>query len=113
MAGFFSGLASRVDNGGWQRAWARTAACFILAMGLSAAPAIAADDRVLGEFDVAGWDTFAYAANDGTFSHCVATSTYNSRVTLLIYVLRDLSWQLGFARDTWNFTKDRPVPMTL
>src|SRR5262245_23640453 len=85
-----------------------------LAIAASAAgSAMAANDRVLQEFTVSGWDGYAYAASDGTFNYCLGLSEYNSGVTVAFGIDKRARWFVSFARDTWNYKPGGTIAMTM
>jgi hypothetical protein len=54
-------------------------------------------------FKVGDWTAGAYS-NDTTrdFSHCAATGTYRSGISVLFSISRDFHWSMGFAHPSWN-----------
>ena len=54
-------------------------------------------------FKVGDWTAGAYS-NDTTrqFSHCAATGTYGSGISVLFSISRDFHWSMGFAHPSWK-----------
>lgn len=54
-------------------------------------------------FEVGHWYAGAFS-RDGTnqFSHCAASATYRSGVTMLFSINKKYSWAIGFANPKWN-----------
>jgi hypothetical protein len=47
----------------------------------------------------------------GAFSHCAASASYKSGITLLFSVTADKTWSMGFSSPTWEFTPGTRYPV--
>src|SRR5258708_16407498 len=68
-----------------------------------------------GTIHVGGWVGGAFSDdNTGGFSHCAATSTYASGISLVVGVNAANSWLLNFPSPGFRFTKgeNRPIDVT-
>src|SRR5258707_891097 len=65
-----------------------------------------------GTIHVGGWVGGAFSDdNTGGFSHCAATSTYASGISLVVGVNAANSWLLSFASPVFRFTKGENLPI--
>lgn len=62
---------------------------------------------------VAGWQAGAYS-NDrsGEFSHCSASASYNSGITLYFYINSRFVWTIGFANQSWSLVSGQQIPIS-
>jgi hypothetical protein len=61
---------------------------------------------------VANWSVGAYDS-DGKFSHCAMSTAYNSGITMLYSVSGNYTWRVGWAHQSWNFSKDQSVDIAV
>jgi S1-C subfamily serine protease len=77
--------------------------------------AIGSDAHAKGPFGlihVGAWKGGAYTDdNTGAFSHCAASSTYASGITLVVGENAGNGWLLGFASPAFHLTKGNTVPL--
>jgi S1-C subfamily serine protease len=65
-----------------------------------------------GTIHVGGWIGGAFSDDStGAFSHCAATSTYASGISLVVGVNAANSWLLSFASPAFRFTKGESLPI--
>lgn len=89
----------------------RTIAVAIVSLVLGAQAAWA--DLIPGsKNNIAGWDIGAYTRGD-KFSHCAMSTLYRSGITMVFSVSGDYTWRVGWAHDSWSFTKGQSVPVDL
>jgi hypothetical protein len=62
--------------------------------------------------NVAGWDIGAYTRGD-KFSHCAMSTLYRSGITMVFSVSGDYTWRVGWAHDSWSFSKGQSVPVDI
>lgn len=59
-----------------------------------------------------GWSLSSFReASSGQFSHCAASASYQSGVTLLYSVNNRFEWNMGFASDKWNLQPNTRIPI--
>jgi hypothetical protein len=61
---------------------------------------------------VANWSVGAYDS-EGKFSHCAMSTAYNSGITMLYSVSGNYTWRVGWAHQSWNFSKDQSVDIVV
>lgn len=67
-----------------------------------------------GSIGVGNWKGGAYTNDkDGAFSHCAASSTYQSGILFIVLVNRDYGWTLGFAHENWKLTPGQAFEIAL
>jgi S1-C subfamily serine protease len=65
-----------------------------------------------GLIHVGGWKGGAFTDdNTGAFSHCAATTTYASGITLVVGQNASNAWLLGFASPAFHLTQGNTVPL--
>lgn len=62
--------------------------------------------------NIAGWDIGAYTRGD-RFSHCAMSTLYRSGITMVFSVSGDYTWRVGWAHDSWSFSKGQSVPVDI
>jgi hypothetical protein len=67
-----------------------------------------------GSIRVGQWSGGAFT-NDttGAFSHCSASVTYNSGISVLVGLAANRQWLVGFAHPAWKLTPGEVVPIAL
>jgi hypothetical protein len=85
-----------------------------LAISVSVSSEATADQIAGSRISSASWAGAAYAW-DGTnkFSHCAISAQYRSGITMLFSVSSDYTWRVGWAHQSWNFTKGQTVSLDL
>src|SRR5262249_34865757 len=82
--------------------------CLLQAVVLSIAHAAGP----FGNISVGTWKGGAFSDNNpGEFSHCSATSTYGSGITLVVGQNAKGSWLLSFASPNFRLNKGSTVPL--
>lgn len=83
---------------------------WIFAASVVLATATAGLAKPITEFTIGNWHAGAYS-NDQTdkFSHCAASATYNSNITVFVWVYDNFDWEIGFQHDSWRLAKDSEV----
>src|SRR5882724_1929818 len=85
-------------------------ACLVQALAATTAQAAGP----FGTIHVGGWVGGAFSDDStGGFSHCAATSTYASGISLVVGVNAANSWLLSFASPVFRFTKGENLPIDL
>lgn len=69
----------------------------------SAATAVMAQSSSLRSFKIGNWSGGAFA-RDGRFTHCAASASYGSGITMLFSINRNYQWNIGFASRDWRLT---------
>jgi S1-C subfamily serine protease len=83
-------------------------ACLLQAAAVSIAQAAGP----FGTIQVGNWKGGAFSDNNtGEFSHCAATSTYGSGITLIVGQNAAGSWLLSFASPNFRLNKGSTVPL--
>lgn len=89
----------------------RTIAVAIVSLVLGAQAAWA--DLIAGsKNNISGWDIGAYTRGD-KFSHCAMSTLYRSGITMVFSVSGDYTWRVGWAHDSWSFSKGQSVPVDI
>lgn len=60
------------------------------------------DTTNIRNFRVGNWFAGAYA-REGAFSHCAATASYKSGVSVLFSISRNYAWSIGFINSDWHY----------
>ena len=65
-------------------------------------------------FKIGNWAGGSYT-NDTSkqFSHCSASTSYNSGISFFVAVTRNMAWNLGFAHSQWNLNQGHTFPIDL
>lgn len=59
-----------------------------------------------------GWSLQSFRSSPtGQFSHCAASASYQSGITLLYSVNSRIEWSMGFASDRWNLQQGARIPV--
>lgn len=67
-----------------------------------------------GSIAVGNWSGGAFTNDkDGSFSHCAASSFYQSGILFVVSVNRDFGWTLGFANDSWKLITGQAFEIVL
>ena len=85
---------------------------FATAAALSLLTVAAQAAGVNNPFQVGHWQAGAYV-NDQTklFSHCAASATYKSQITMFVTVSRSMTWSLAFTHSQWSVNKGDKIPV--
>lgn len=88
--------------------WRLVAALAAVMLGQSVASA-----DTIRNFKVGNWFAGAYSFN-GTrnFSHCAASASYRSGISMFFSINREFRWQLAFANNAWRLTPGTSFPIT-
>jgi hypothetical protein len=82
----------------------------VAAMGFFSQPAFS---QVIASSRFEGWVINSFrSASTGQFTHCAASATYNSGVSLLFSVNHRFDWNMGFASSAWNLQPGTQIPIT-
>ncbi|MCP1847920.1 MULTISPECIES: S1C family serine protease [unclassified Bradyrhizobium] len=89
--------------------WAAVAAAWLFA---SATPSSARGPY--GSITVGNWKGGAFTNDkNGAFTHCSASTTYQSGIFFMVSIAENGSWRLGFAHDSWRLTPGEAFPLAL
>ena len=87
----------------------RTIFAVFVGAWLVSAPASA---EQITQFNIGNWNSGAYTHTEtGEFSHCAATAHYQSGISLIFAINRDLTWALGLSDDRWKLTEGDSYPV--
>lgn len=90
-------------------AWLAGALVGLPVLALSATTADAAE---IAKLRVNNWNGGAFSNDQtGAFSHCAASASYQSGITLLFSVTAQRSWSMGFSSPTWDFVPGTRYPV--
>ena len=72
-----------------------------------------ADAATLSNTQVGNWFVGSYSDDQtGVFSHCAASTTYNSGIALLFSVNRNYNWNMGFESPNWKLQIQQNYPIS-
>lgn len=84
-------------------------AAMALAVGIAAMPAEAGQ---IAPLKIGNWSGGAYSDDrTGAFSHCAASASYRSGVSLLFSVSGDETWSMGFSSESWSLIPGQRYPV--
>jgi hypothetical protein len=66
-----------------------------------------------GSIKVGNWSGGAYTNDSGQFSHCVASASYLSGISLFVVVNSQFNWSLGFSHNNWRLQQGDSFPIAL
>lgn len=67
-----------------------------------------------GTIKIGGWTGGAFTNNEtGQFSSCIASAPYKSGITFFVMVSANVTWNIGFSKDTWTLTPGSTFPIVL
>ena len=71
-----------------------------------------ASAREISTTKIGGWDVGAYTNDNGTFSHCVASSVYVDGTVLAFAIDGDQkSWRIGLSNQSWALPVGATYPV--
>lgn len=74
--------------------------------------ATSAQAEQISTLKVGNWNGGAYTHTEtGEFSHCAASASYKSGITLIFSIDRGLSWALGLSDDDWKLSEGDNYPV--
>ncbi len=89
--------------------WYRSIAAACMGSLIFVLPASA---EQISEITIGNWNGGAYThTQTGEFSHCAASASYKSGITLVFSINRDMTWALGLANDNWKLTEGDTYPV--
>ncbi|WP_321334283.1 hypothetical protein [Breoghania sp.] len=66
----------------------------------------------ISSFKIGNWEGGAYThSQTGEFSHCAASASYRSGITLIFSIHKDLNWALGLVNKKWKLDVGKSYPV--
>ncbi|WP_321344111.1 hypothetical protein [Breoghania sp.] len=85
----------------------------LVALGLAGFITLnSAQAEQISKFKIGNWEGGAYThTQTGEFSHCAASASYRSGITLVFSIHRDLNWAFGLVNKNWKLEVGKTYPV--
>lgn len=72
---------------------------------------VQADAATVRKFKAGSWDASVHADESGAFTHCTASATYKSDISVIFSITKNFRWVVAFTHPAWKYRMGDTFPV--